>query len=219
MPAYLEHPITLASFEQISQEMKPHTLTPAEYSVVRRVIHTTADFEFQRLVHFDYEPFEAALLALRQGMPLVTDVSMVAAGIRGVVAKTWQLPTAIAITQTCDDLPLSSLPKAPPARDLQPDETRSAYGLKQCASCYPGAIFVIGNAPTALLALCEGIEQGLWSPALVIGAPVGFINVVESKQRLARLKVPQIIVEGRKGGSAVAAAIANALMIWAWEHE
>ena len=216
MPSYLEHPITLASFEQISQEMSAHNLTSAEYAVVRRAIHTTADFEFQQLVKFAHNPFQAALLALKQGRPIVTDVSMVAAGIRGVVAKTWQVPVAIAINQTCDGL---SIPSLTPPRDLLPDETRSAYGLKRCASCYPNAIVAIGNAPTALLALCEGIDQGLWSPALVVGAPVGFINVVESKQRLASLNVPQIIVEGRKGGSAVAAAIVNALMIWAWEHE
>ncbi|MEL6815807.1 MAG: precorrin-8X methylmutase [Cyanobacteria bacterium J06598_3] len=217
MPPYHEHVITLSSFQQIDQEIGQHRFTAAEYAVVRRIIHTTADFEFKQLVSFSGDPFQAALRAFREGLPVVSDVSMVASGIGGVVAKTWQLPVAIAVQQTCDGLPLAALSTEPPSPPL-PDETRSAHGLRRCASRYPGAIFAIGNAPTALLALCEGINRGDWSPAMVVGAPVGFINVVESKQMLADLQVPYILVEGRKGGSAVAAAILNALMIWAWEQ-
>lgn len=217
MPLYHEHAITLSSFQQIDQEIGPHHFTAAEYAVVRRVIHTTADFEFKQLVRFAGDPFQAALGAFRRGLPVVSDVSMVAAGIGGVVAKTWQLPMAIAVQQTYKGLPLKALPTQPLLAPL-PHETRSAHGLRQCALRYPDAIFAIGNAPTALLALCEGLNRGDWAPALVVGAPVGFINVVESKQMLADRQVPHILVEGRKGGSAVAAAIVNALMIWAWEQ-
>jgi precorrin-8X/cobalt-precorrin-8 methylmutase len=89
----------------------------------------------------------------------------------------------------------------------------------QCFEKYPGAIFVIGNAPTALLALCAQLPTSPIQPALVIGAPVGFISVIESKAALAQTRVPQIRVEGRKGGSPVAAAILNALIVLAWEDE
>ena len=116
-----------------------------------------------------------------------------------------------AVAVAVQQVPTESVPPLP-------GETRSAYGMRQCGCTSPGAIVAIGNAPTALLALCEGIVQGDWQPAVVIGAPVGFINVVESKQALAALAVPHILVAGRKGGSAVAAAILNALMIRAWEQ-
>lgn len=209
MPSYLEHSITVASFAQIDREIGAHNFTEAEYAVIRRVIHTTADFEFQQLMRFRGEPFKAAFHALQQGCPIVTDVSMVAAGIGTVVAKTWQSPIVVAVQQQTDTK--SALPPIP-------GETRSAHGMRQCGQTHPEAIFAIGNAPTALLTLCEGIVQGDWRPAMVIGAPVGFINVVESKQALAALAVPHILVTGRKGGSAVAAAILNALMIRAWEQ-
>jgi precorrin-8X/cobalt-precorrin-8 methylmutase len=203
MPTYREHAITLASFAQIDQEIGAHSFSEAEYSVVRRVIHTTADFDYQQLICFGHQPFDAAEKALQRRKPIVTDVSMVAAGIGSVVNKTWRSPVSVAIQQA----PISPL-----------GQTRSASGMRQCAQAHPHAIFAIGNAPTALLALCEGIAQGDYRPALVIGAPVGFINVVESKQALADLAVPHILVSGRKGGSAVAAAIVNALMIRCWEQ-
>ncbi len=207
MPAYGEHAITNASFAQIDREVGDHSFTAAEYAIVRRVIHTTADFEFKRLIRFSGEPIEAADRALRQGQSVVTDVSMVAAGIVTVMAKTWQAPVTVAVQ--CVDR--SAVP------EMNEGHTRSAQGMEICALQQPGAIFAVGNAPTALLTLCKGIAEGKWRPALVIGAPVGFINVVESKQALAALAVPHILVAGRKGGSAVAAAILNALMIGAWE--
>lgn len=213
MPSYCEHAITLASFAQIDREVGTHPFTEAEYSVVRRVIHTTADFEYQQLMRFGHRPFEAVKKALLQRQPIVTDVSMVAAGIGSVVDKTWRSPVTVAV-QHAATLPLTQTP-LPQTPLLQ---TRSATGMRHCAQTYPEAIFAIGNAPTALLALCEGIAQGHYRPALVIGAPVGFINVVESKQALAELAVPHILVLGRKGGSAIAAAILNALMIRFWEQ-
>ena len=203
MPHYREHDITLESFRQIDREVGSHCFSDDEYAVVRRVIHTTADFEFKQLITFGQQPFLAAKKALTARKQIVTDVSMVAAGIGGVMAKTWQSPISVAVKRV-DVSP--------------PGQTRSALGMQQCAQAYPGAIFVIGNAPTALLVLCEGIARGDYRPALVIGAPVGFINVVESKQALAELAVPYVLVNGRKGGSAIAAAILNALMINAWEQ-
>lgn len=199
---YREHDITVASFAQIDKEIGSHDFSEAEYAVIRRVIHTTADFEFRQLIHFSHQPFAASMAAFVQQRPIVTDVAMVAAGSRTVAAKTWRSPISIAVQQVLS---------APP------QQTRSALGIQQCADAHPQAVFVIGNAPTALLALCEGVQAGRYQPAFVIGAPVGFINVVESKQALADLAIPHILVTGRKGGSAVAAAILNALMIWAWD--
>ena len=201
---YKEHRITLASFAQIDQEMGPHELTPVEYAIARRVVHTTADFEFKQLLQFSGEPIMAATVAFQQGATIITDVSMVAAGIRGVAAKTWKSAIIPAI-------------KHAPARVL-PHQTRSSEGMRQCLQRYPGAIVAVGNAPTALLSLCAEVANKQASPALVIGAPVGFINVVESKQLLQSLSVPYVLVEGRKGGSAVAAAILNAIMIWTWQQ-
>ena len=203
MPAYREHEITEASFAQIDAEIGHHAFSAAEYEAIRRVIHTTADFDFKQLVQFGNDPFAAASQSLRRGVEIVTDVSMVAAGIANVGRKTWQPSVSVAVQR---------------AGAALVGETRSAAGMRQCAIARPQAIFVIGNAPTALLTLCEGIQQQKWQPALVIGAPVGFINVVESKQALAALSVPYILIEGRKGGSAIAAAIMNALMIWAWRQ-
>ncbi|MEM9944968.1 MAG: precorrin-8X methylmutase [Cyanobacteria bacterium P01_D01_bin.36] len=204
MPAYQEHEITLASFAQIDAEIGPHPFTSAEYSVVRRVVHTTADFEFKQLMDFSHQPIVAAASAFAQGSPIVTDVSMVAAGIGTVVKRTWCSPVVAAVQRA-------------PAQILL-GQTRSAAGMQVCLREHSGALIAVGNAPTALLHLCEEIASGRVNPALVIGAPVGFINVVESKQALCELSVPHIVVQGRKGGSAVAAAILNALMIWTWEH-
>ena len=205
MPTYQEHEITLASFAQIDTEIGSHSFTPAEYSVVRRVVHTTADFEFTQLLQFCHQPVAAAFTAFQQRAPILTDVSMVAAGIESVVKRTWQSVVVAAVQQA-------------PTQILS-GQTRSALGMRRCARGHDGAIIAVGNAPTALLSLCEDIASGQSRPALVIGAPVGFINVVESKQALSVLAVPHILVSGRKGGSAVAAAILNALMILAWEQQ
>ena len=242
MPAYGEHSITLASFAQIDWEIGDHSFTEAEYAVVRRVIHTTADFEYKQLIRFGNRPFEAAMKALQQQQQIVTDVSMVAAGIGSVVAKTWRSPISIAVQKAAPLSATSAVNQDTLNQDTLVDRdtsanladtldrevdgggvtaliyTRTALGMKTCANEHPEAIFAVGNAPTALLTLCEGIARGDYRPSLVIGAPVGFINVVESKQVLADLAVPYILVTGRKGGSAIAAAILNALMIWAWEH-
>ncbi len=204
MSVYQEHEITLASFAQIDAEIGSHPFTPAEYSIVRRVVHTTADFEFKQLMRFCHQPIDAAANALQKGAPIVTDVSMVAAGIGTVVKRTWQSPVVVAVQQ------------AP--THILPGQTRSAEGMRQCMSDYAGAIVAVGNAPTALLSLCEDVAAAKVRPALIVGSPVGFINVVESKQTLSSLEIPHILVNGRKGGSAVAAAILNALMIWTWDH-
>jgi precorrin-8X/cobalt-precorrin-8 methylmutase len=200
---FVEHPITAQSFAVIDQEIGSHGWPDALYPIVRRVIHTTADFEYQRLLRFSGDVVTQAQWALSQGYPIITDVGMVAQGIRGIAQRTWQNPIMVAIEQVSQALP---------------GQTLSATALLHCAALYPHGIFVIGNAPTALLALCEQVRLGQVTPALIVGAPVGFINVLEAKQALSELSVPQILVSGRKGGSPVAAAIVNALMILTWQQ-
>lgn len=196
------HPIMEQSFAAIDREIGEHNLSQGEYAIVRRVIHTTADFEFKELIKFSPGAIEAGIAALREGVPIVTDVGMVKQGIANLVAQTFGNPIICAVDRASVALP---------------GKTRTETGLLECWQEFPEAIFAIGNAPTALLALCAELPKAPVLPALVIGAPVGFISVVESKKALASTLVPQIRVEGRKGGSPVAAAILNALIFLASE--
>jgi precorrin-8X/cobalt-precorrin-8 methylmutase len=197
------HPIMEQSFAVIDKEIGEHNFSPAEYAIVRRVIHTTADFEFKDLIVFSPHAIAAGIAALRDRSPIITDVGMVKQGIAGLVAQTFNNPLICAVEQATSALP---------------GKTRTETGLIQCALEFPRAIFVIGNAPTALNALCNQLPTTV-APPLVIGAPVGFISVLESKARLAQTPVNQIRVEGRKGGSPVASAILNALIVLAWGRE
>ncbi len=191
------------SFAVIDKEIGEHNFSPAEYAIVRRVIHSTADFEFKHLIEFSPHAIPAGIAAIRDRSPIITDVSMVKQGIAGLVAQTFNNPLLCAVER---------------AQSALPGKTRTETGLIQCALEFPEAIFVIGNAPTALLALCNQLSTTVSSP-LVIGAPVGFISVLESKATLAQTPVNQIRACGRKGGSPVAAAILNALIVLAWEEE
>ncbi len=191
------------SFAVIDREIGEHNFSPAEYAIVRRVIHSTADFEFAKTIRFSPDAIASGILALQLQYPIITDVGMVKQGVAGMVAKTFGNTLIAAVEQVSEALP---------------GKTLTETGLIQCFKKFPGAIFVIGNAPTALLALCTQLSTAPIQPALVIGVPVGFISVVESKEALAKTSVPQIRVEGRKGGSPVAAAILNALMVLAWEQ-
>ncbi len=196
-----EHPILRQSFAIIDRELGDRRFAPDEYAIVRRVIHATADFEFADLIQFSPGAIAAGTAALRRGVPIVVDTNMVRQGVAARVAQTYGNPLIAAID------------RAPVAASGQ---TRTETGLRACFADYPEAVYAIGNAPTALLALCELIRTAPQLPALAIGAPVGFVNVVESKQALAETSLAQIRVEGRKGGSPVAAAILNALLAIAW---
>lgn len=199
----LNHPILEQSFAAIDREVGEHSLSALEYAIARRIIHATADFDFLQLLHFSPGAIESGITALQHGVPIVTDVSMVKQGIAGMVAKTFDNPIIAAVEQAAIALP---------------GKTRTEMGLLHCFSADPEAIYVFGNAPTALLALCSQLNHSAVKPPLIVGAPVGFVSVVESKQVLANVPVPQIRVEGRKGGSPVAAAIVNALLVLAWEN-
>jgi precorrin-8X/cobalt-precorrin-8 methylmutase len=200
----LNHPIVEQSFAIIDSEVGKHQLNPQEYALARRVIHATADFEYLNLLRFSSGAIAAGIRHLQQGIPIVTDVTMVKQGIASLVSKTFNNPIISAVEQ---------------AKRAEADKTRTETGMLRCCSKYPQAIYLIGNAPTALLALCQEITHSTIKPALVIGVPVGFVAVIEAKQALIKQDVPYITIEGRKGGSPAAASILNALLILAAEMQ
>ena len=202
MPPLSQHPILHQSFAQIDQEMGPHNLAPDEYAILRRIIHTTADFEFAERFQVTTGAIASGIQALQAGAPLVVDVGMVRQGCQSMVKQTFNNPLWTAV-----DLAVAA----------EPGKTRTETGLLKAWEQWPEAIYVIGNAPTALQALCDRVVTTHCPPPLIVGVPVGFIGVLEAKQRLADLPVPQIRIDGRKGGSTVAAAIVNALLVLAWE--
>ncbi|MGF1486221.1 MAG: cobalt-precorrin-8X methylmutase [Prochloraceae cyanobacterium] len=200
----LNHPILKQSFALIDRQIGEHNLNAAEYAIARRVIHSTADFEFINLLKFSPEAIESGIKSLQEKVAIVTDVTMVKQGIKNQVDRTFKNPILSAVEAASSPLP---------------GKTRTETGLLKCFQNYPDSIYVFGNAPTALLALCSALSNSPIKPKLIIGAPVGFVSVVESKQALAEISIPQIRVEGNKGGSTVAAAIINALLVMAWEKK
>ena len=188
------------SFEIIQSEL-PYPLDPIFAPVIMRVIHTTADFEYLESLTFSEGIIELATAALRNGTIIVSDTNMVKSGVDKTLLAT--LGSNIHCFMNDEDI-------AETAR--QKNSTRAKASVDKAAEMYNPLIFAIGNAPTALFRICELKEAGLCSPKLVIGVPVGFVNVVESKEMLMRSGIPYITAQGRKGGSNVAAAICNALL-------
>lgn len=193
--------IEQASMKTIAAEMAPWRGAKEELPVVMRVIHATADFDFQKTLRFSPDAVSVARAALKRGATIVTDTMMAAAGISKKACS------ALGVTVTCRMSEPSVAEEA-----CRRGVTRAAVTMERAAQQTPEAIYVIGNAPTALLRLCQLIDEKKAAPALVVGVPVGFVNVVESKERLARTAVPSVIAMGRKGGSTVASAIVNALL-------
>ncbi|MBQ5412508.1 MAG: precorrin-8X methylmutase [Oscillospiraceae bacterium] len=170
-------------------------------AVVKRVIHTTADFDYAVNLTFSDGAVEKALEALRSGCDIVTDTQMAKSGINKAAAE------KLGINIYCF---MSDPDVAAEAKER--GCTRAKVSMEKAAKVAGSGIFAIGNAPTALIMLREMIEEGTISPRLVVGVPVGFVNVVESKEEIMQAEVPYIVARGRKGGSTVAAAIINALM-------
>ena len=190
-----------ASFTEIRSLLKRTDLSPADQWAVIRCIHSTADTEYEQLYYANGHPLEKWQSWLANGGVVVTDVTMVQSGI------TREFLRRDNVTVKCylNDEEAVALAAAE-------NITRSQAGMRLAARENPDALFVIGNAPTALLELCDQYQQGNCRPVGVIAAPVGFVNVVESKLRLKYLKdLPSVIIEGRKGGSNVAASIVNAV--------
>lgn len=188
------------SFELIEQELA-RPLDPALAPVIRRVIHTTADFDYADTLYFSRDAVPVALELLRGGATIVTDTHMAEAGINKVALK--KLGCQVACFMSDADV----------AAAAERDGTTRAAAAVDKAAALPGrVIFAVGNAPTALIRICERMDEGTLTPAFIIGVPVGFVNVVPAKELVLQSGAPCIVARGRKGGSNVAAAIVNALM-------
>lgn len=194
------------SFAIIDEEAGPHDFTPAQWTIVRRMIHTSADFEYKTNVRFHPKAVEVGVDVIRNGGRLFTDTNMAKTGIR-----------AASIKQYGGDV-ICLMASATVARQAEAAATtRAEAAVDAVADQLDQAIYVVGNAPTALLRLINLIKAGKPGPALIIGLPVGFVNAAESKAALLELDVPYISNIGRKGGSNVAAAVVNALILLAQE--
>ncbi len=189
------------SFAIITEELGGRTFPESVAEVVKRVIHTSADFDYADNLCFSPDAVEQAKAALEAGATIVTDTNMALAGIsKPTLAKLG----GKAVCLMADE----DVAREAKARGM----TRATVSMEHAAKLDGPLIFAIGNAPTALIRLHELIGEGAVSPALVIGVPVGFVNVVESKELFLGGDTPYIIARGRKGGSNVAAAIVNALL-------
>ena len=202
LPADIEK----ASMDMIRSELTARKiiLDPAHEPVVLRAIHATADFDYAETITFTPGAMERGTSALAAGADIVTDTNMAKAGIsKSALNKSggklfcYMADPEVAVAAKSEGV------------------TRAAVSMRKAAQEHPDAILAVGNAPTALLELCALIENGL-RPPLIVGVPVGFVNVVESKQRLLgvcqRCGIPAIVALGHKGGSNVAAAICNAML-------
>lgn len=196
------------SMEIIRSELK-HPLPPENEAVILRAIHTTADFDYAENLCFSPNAVEQGVEALRRGTDIVTDTTMALSGINKRVLSKFggQVHNFIA------DPEVAAQAKA---RGI----TRAAVSMEHAAAMGKQLIYAIGNAPTALVRLYELWQEGtLPTPALIIGVPVGFVNVVEAKELTMQLDCPWIVARGRKGGSNLAAAICNALLYTASQNE
>ena len=204
--------IETRSFEIISNELaeKGIELDPANELVIKRVIHTSADFEYADTLVFSDQATALGIEALKGGCSVVTDTKMAASGINKRVLGKF----GGEVFNFISDPDVAAESKE---RGL----TRSAVCMERAAALGKPLIYAVGNAPTALVRLYEMIQAGEMpvAPALIIGVPVGFVNVVESKELICELDVPHIVARGRKGGSNVAAAIVNALLYLASNDE
>ncbi|MGD8502855.1 MAG: precorrin-8X methylmutase [Syntrophobacterales bacterium] len=188
------------SFKIIEAEAGDHGLKAEEWAVVRRLIHTTADFDFIKQTRFHPQAVAAGIAAIRNGAAIVTDTRMAQAGI----TRKHLAPFGSEVHCFIDD---SEVVAAAKTENI----TRAAAAVSRARDLLHGGIAVIGNAPTALIELVRLYEQGKLQPALVVGMPVGFVNAEEAKEVLIASGLVHISVAGRKGGSAVAAATVNAI--------
>lgn len=193
------------SFRLIGARLERSDLDPADVEVVTRVIHTTADFDYEQLYLSQGSPVPQWHAYLAGGGTVVTDVTMVQSGVSQEFVRRYGIELRCCLNEP-DAVALAE------AEGL----TRAQAGMRLAMARHPEALFVVGNAPTALGELCDGLQGGSFRPAGVIAAPVGFVNVVESKLRLQHVAtVPIVVIRGNKGGSGVAAAIVNATCAWA----
>ena len=190
------------SFEMIGEILGDKTFPADRDGIVKRVIHTSADFDYADNLVFSDTAVAAGIAALKNGCTVITDTNMALAGINGGNLAKLGAEKACFIADP-----------AIAAAAKENGTTRAVQAMRHATSLKSDLIFAIGNAPTALIELYDLIRAGKIAPKLVIGVPVGFVNVVESKEMFMELDTAYIIARGRKGGSNVAAAIVNALML------
>jgi precorrin-8X/cobalt-precorrin-8 methylmutase len=181
-----------------------HSYNDLEWSVVRRVIHATADFDFggSQGIIFGNDVFGSAFNAIKNKCSIVTDVEMVKVALNKAMLSNLGLRTVCNISN-------ETVINESRIRN----KTRSELAIRHSSSEMAGGIVAIGNAPTALHETIKMVKEGIPTPALIIGVPVGFVSAAESKNELAMTKIPFITNIGRKGGSAVASSIVNAIML------
>lgn len=190
------------SMEMIDEEIGEHSFTEEQWPVVQRVIHSSADFELGKSMVFHPDAVQAGINAILNGEQIVADVQMVQAGISKPRLKKFGSDVHVYISDTdvIDE-----------AKSL--NTTRAIVSMRKGAREVNGGIYVIGNAPTALLELIRLVKAGEAKPSLIIGMPVGFVSAAESKEELAKLDLPFITNVGRKGGSTAVVAALNAISI------
>ena len=193
--------IEAKSMETITKELNGRTWPEPEFSVVKRCIHTSADFDYADNLCFSENACNIAIEALKNGADIVTDTKMAMAGINKNKLATLggQVHCFVSDPDVVEEAK---------ARGC----TRSTVSMERGAKIEKPVIFVIGNAPTALIELDRLIKERKAKPVLIVGVPVGFVNVVESKELIMKAGIPYIVARGRKGGSNIAAAIINALL-------
>ncbi|MBW2252928.1 MAG: precorrin-8X methylmutase [Deltaproteobacteria bacterium] len=192
------------SFQIIEREIGAHNLRNEQWIIVRRMIHTSADFGYKDMIRFHPDAIKSGLDAIRSGKNIITDTNMARVGIRKREIEQF----GGRVRCYMNDQQVHSNAKATGV-------TRAKVAVDMAVEDMQGGIYVIGNAPTALLRLIELVKAQKAQPALIIGLPVGFVNAAESKAALMELDYPFITNEGRKGGSNVAASVVNALTILA----
>lgn len=189
------------SFAIITELLGDRKLDPENELVIKRVIHTSADFDYADNLVFSEHAVGRGIEALRGGCDIVTDTQMAKAGINKTILA--RLGGEVHCFMSDPDVA---------AEAKERGITRAIVSMERAVKLPKPCIFAIGNAPTALISLHEQMAAGILHPALVIGVPVGFVNVIESKELILHSEVPHIVARGRKGGSNIAAAICNALL-------
>ena len=193
--------IEARSMEMITKELKGRTWPEPEFSVVKRCIHTSADFDYADNLCFSEGAAALAVEALKKGVSIVTDTRMAASGINK--RRLAEYGGEVHCFMDAPDV-------AEEARER--GCTRAAVCMERAAALRENLVIAVGNAPTALIRLYELIQAGEIQPVLIVGAPVGFVNVVEAKELIMTAGVPYIVPKGRKGGSNIAAAVCNAML-------
>ncbi len=196
------------SFKIIEKEAGEHSFSDDKWPIVRRMIHTSADFEYIQTIRFYPDAVQKGIQAIQEGCHIITDTNMARVGIRKKEIQDFGGDISCLIADEA---------VAKKAKDA--GTTRALAAVDMACERMENGIYVVGNAPTALLRLIELIKNKKANPALVIGFPVGFVNAAESKDELMTLDFPYITNKGRKGGSNIAASIVNALAIMAAESK